>query len=1061
MVMEEPILTLRRSCPDGCGCAEPGIDRRRFLQRTGAAISGLMLSRLPVCAGPFEASDFAKLVPPDKRLDPAWVRSLFERGVPTVYRGDELQYIGMPVGGIAAGQVYLGGDGKLWQWDIFNQQASTGDGHYAHPPKPQSAWEQGFALQVIANGKTETRFLDQRGFPDLSFRGEYPIGLVEYRAPNLPVSVQLEAFSPFIPLNPEDSALPATLMQFTVSNSGTQKLECALAGWIENAVCRQSGQPRPITRLLKPAAACTMIEHSVAPLPEAPGQSVRTDLVFEDFEKTTYEGWTVEGSAFGSGPIAKTKLPSYQGDVGALGDRLANSHASAPAQEVGSRDAATGKLTSRWFTIERNYINLMVGGGAHADRTCVNLLVDGKRVLSVTGRNDNRLGARTFDVCPWQGQRAQLEVVDDAAGGWGNIGVDQIVFSDRPALLPTPLAERPDFGTMGLACLGADAQLESLTSLSDESFPDVVFKTPARPPAVAKARNCGALINRFALAPGEQKQVTFAVVWFFPNLRLDPLPPGRYYANRFKSASDVAAYLSANLDRLRQHTRLWRDTWYDSTLPFWLLDRVFANVSILATSTCYWLGNGRFYGWEGVGCCAGTCTHVWHYAQAMARLFPSFERSLRELADFGAGFEPATGRIRFRAEHNDHWAVDGQSGVILRTWREHQMSVDDTFLRRFWPRVKQALVFLIRQDDNDDGILAGAQHNTLDADWYGPIAWLSGMYLAALRAGSAMAREMGDREFAERCHAICERGRRSLMDQLFNGEYFVNQPDPKHLDAINSGTGCHIDQVLGDSWCHQVGLERIADAAKARSALQSLWRYNFTPDVGPWRAANLPGRWYAMAGEGGLLMCTFPKADWNYQKAAGKGPDWAAGYFNECMTGFEYQVAGHMIAEGMLLEGLAITRAVHDRYHAARRNPWNEVECGDHYARAMASYGVYVSACGVEYHGPRGHLGFAPRLSPDNFRAAFTAAEGWGTFSQNDRNGQLAAQIKLAWGRLRLRSLSLGLSRALPKPLVKVSLEGRDLPASLAVSNQRAEIRLASELTLDAGATLNLTLRAS
>ena len=117
-------------------------------------------------------------------------------------------------------------------------------------------------------------------------------------------------------------------------------------------------------------------------------------------------------------------------------------------------------------------------------------------------------------------------------------------------------------------------------------------------------------------------------------------------------------------------------------------------------------------------------------------------------------------------------------------------------------------------------------------------------------------------------------------------------------------------------------------------------------------------------------MCTWPRRAENEQA---QGKDAASTcYFNECMTGFEYQVAGHMIWEGMVQEGLAITRAIHDRYHAARRNPWNEVECGDHYARAMASYGVYLAACGYEYHGPQGHLGFAPRLTPEDFRAAFT-----------------------------------------------------------------------------------------
>src|SRR6185369_11236940 len=218
--------------------------------------------------------------------------------------------------------------------------------------------------------------------------------------------------------------------------------------------------------------------------------------------------------------------------------------------------------------------------------------------------------------------------------------------------------------------------------------------------------------------------------------------------------------------------------------------------------------------------------------------------------------------------------------------------------------------------------------------------------------------------------------------QLFDGEYFINKVDSKHLDAINSGTGCEIDQVMGQSWAFQVGLPRVFPARETLSALRALWRYNFTPDAGPYRDVYKAGRWYAMPGEAGLLMCTFPRSDWDYARAKGKGPDWAAGYFNECMNGFEYQVASHMIAEGMIMEGLAVTRAVHDRYHASRRNPWNEVECGDHYARSMASYGIFLAAAGFEHHGPQGHIGFAPRVTPEDFRAAFTTAEGWGSYSQ-------------------------------------------------------------------------------
>lgn len=179
-----------------------------------------------------------------------------------------------------------------------------------------------------------------------------------------------------------------------------------------------------------------------------------------------------------------------------------------------------------------------------------------------------------------------------------------------------------------------------------------------------------------SLAPGKKATATYVIAWHFPNLSLKD--GGRYYANRFASAGAVAEYAARNFDRLAAQTRLWHDTWYDSTLPHWFLDRTLLNACILATSTCHRFRSGRFYGWEGVGCCEGTCTHVWHYAQAVARLFPELERDLRERTDFGLAFHDDSGVINFRGE-GESLATDGQAGCVLRSYREHLMSADDAF----------------------------------------------------------------------------------------------------------------------------------------------------------------------------------------------------------------------------------------------------------------------------------------------------------------------------------------------------------------------------------------------
>jgi hypothetical protein len=210
-----------------------------------------------------------------------------------------------------------------------------------------------------------------------------------------------------------------------------------------------------------------------------------------------------------------------------------------------------------------------------------------------------------------------------------------------------------------------------------------------------------------------------------------------------------------------------------------------------------------------------------------------------------------------------------------------------------------------------------------------------------------------------------------------------------------------------------------------------------------------------MAGEAGLLMCTFPRNDWDYDKARGKGYGSPAGYFNECMNGFEYQVAGHMIWEGLVKEGLSVTRAVHDRYNASRRNPWNEVECGDHYARSMASYGVYLAACGFVYHGPDQHIGFAPRLSPENFKCAFTGAEGWGSFTQKIKGKEFTSEISVQLGILKLKTISL---QSPSGNNVRVKLGSKSLPAKISKEGDKLLITLNNTVQINKDERLKILI---
>ncbi|MBS1707503.1 MAG: hypothetical protein JSS65_02145, partial [Armatimonadetes bacterium] len=210
------------------------LSRRSMLKQAGAVATAAWGTRLEAFAGPFQV-DEAHLVPADKKLSAAWLKSLTERGKSRVCRGDELRYIGMPVGGCFAGTVYLGGDGRLWNWDIFNQhhqgtvahQAKYGKetlneiwgANYVDPPSNFSP----FHIQFSCDGVP----LESGHWDDITFVGQYPVGTVTYTGHGL--KIVLEAFSPFIPLDIESSSYPATVMKYTVTNLGKTKRTVKLA----------------------------------------------------------------------------------------------------------------------------------------------------------------------------------------------------------------------------------------------------------------------------------------------------------------------------------------------------------------------------------------------------------------------------------------------------------------------------------------------------------------------------------------------------------------------------------------------------------------------------------------------------------------------------------------------------------------------------------------------------------------------------------------------------------------------------------------------------------------
>ena len=187
--------------------------------------------------------------------------------------------------------------------------------------------------------------------------------------------------------------------------------------------------------------------------------------------------------------------------------------------------------------------------------------------------------------------------------------------------------------------------------------------------------------------------------------------------------------------------------------------------------------------------------HVWHYAQGHARLFPELARIMRETT---YSYQKSDGGLPHRHPGYDP-ATDGQLGDILGVYREHLCSKDDSWLKTMWPKARKAMDSTInRWDKDENGVLAGAQWNTLDGALGGSTSWIGTLYLAALGACEKMALLQGDRAASQRYQRIRAAGSKNQNETLWDGEYYMQIPDPEPRSDYDKG--CAIDQLLGEWW---------------------------------------------------------------------------------------------------------------------------------------------------------------------------------------------------------------------------------------------------------------------
>lgn len=965
-----------------------------------------------------------------------------------VYSGPYLNRVAFPIGGMGAGMYCLEGTGAISHMSVrhhlefFNEPTVFAAicvlGENNAPPTtrvlegPIPDWKF-FGGGGTGNGGTGTTY----GFPrfrQCEFLARFPFATVGLRDQAMPIEVTITGWSPFTPPDPDPSSMPVGSLEYAFKNTSDKSLRMIFSFNARNfmgegsigsvdggfALYTAQGKERDKSGAFavfvpgeKPVVdhcwfrggwwdaltiAWTNVSQGIAvdnpPVESnAPGATLAVPFELGPGQQRTLRlltCWHVPSSDLTFGrripSPAFRKAPSHGAirnqlkNTGFLGKGLVNTYDP-------DGDVSIGTLTSPGFKATKRFLHFLVAGGQEP-KTNVHLVQGNKTVLSKSGNQTEDLKWATFDLAPFKDKELQIVIEDNSTEPWGHILADQFLLSDEP--------------------------LESLRDPQSH----IVSSSPDRVTVLADFEG-----EDYASWIAEPNNVSCNCA----NGECVPIPETytAWYTTKFKNVGEVASYWREHYDSLREKSAAFRDAFYDSTLPPEVLEAAAANLTILKSPTVLRQQDGRLWCFEGCadnsGCCAGSCTHVWNYAQAICHLFPSLERSLRQTEYHES--QNAEGRQAFRANlpitegGGQFDASDGQLGGIMKIHREWKISGDKKWLSEYWPLVKRSLDFMIaKYDPRHTGLLEEDHHNTYDINYFGPDGHCGSFYLGALAAAVAMGTEVGDNVDAYR--QLLDKGRQRMLGELFNGEYFiqlvkkdgltqnfvptdplaqsaayravaqrVNEQGPKY----QYGTGCLSDGVLGLWMAATCGLdEPIIPADKVRSHLLAVYKHNLKHDLS--QHANPQRPTYAMGNDGGLLLCSWPN---------GGKPLLPFVYSDEVWTGIEYQVASHLFLLGSVPEGLDIVRTCRLRYDGRRRNPFNEYECGHWYARAMSSYALLQGLTGIRYDATTQTLHVNSQVG--DFRSFLSTATGFGTVTFKDGK----ATVEVRTGEIPIKQVAL------------------------------------------------------
>ncbi len=856
-------------------------------------------------------------------------------------------------------------------------------------------------------------------FTNAKFSSNFPFCDIHLTDKTIPVEVVIQGFSPFIPNEPELSSFPAGTVEYRIKNTSGSELESVFSFHARNFMGnKEIGSIDNGFRLVGPNGefaikvmdteevhvdhcwyrggwwdGLTMTWNNVmtgklvdnppvhgnepgaslyVPLHLAPGKEkvVRLLTCWYVPKSDLVVGNDGQNRKLANRPALGT-AEGQQTVHGYHGKQLVNTY-------FPDGDSQIGTIRSPKFTVKYDYLHFLVGGGV-GDNVGIALIDSkGKRIRIARGQNQEDLQWTTWPLSDLKGESVYLEIFDNETGPWGHINADYFVLSeqDHEQFLHRVNSKQGNSKQGNIEIAGTD---QLVTDFEAENYDNWTLIFPEIPEG--------------------------------SNDSTEPKTYKPWYAVRYASLDEVVTDFIKQYDMLYKRSRCFSELFRRTTLPNEILEAVEANLTILKSPTILRQHDGRLWAWEGngdnSGSCAGTCTHVWNYAQSICHLFPELERGLRQTEFFDALMPD--GRQAFRAPLpiRPGWiawdASDGQLGCIMKVHREWRISGDMLWLKHIWPRVQTSMNYAIEKwDPKETGLLEESHHNTYDINYLGPEGHCGSFYLGALAAIISMGKALN--ENVERYEKILRAGRFRMENELFNGEYFIQlvptpgtegKPDNQSLyykevarqidqqgPKYQYGTGCLSDGVLGFWMAKVCGIdEDLVDPKKVRSHLNAVYKYNLKKSLLNHSNPQRPS--YAMGDEGGLLLCSWPR---------GGKPLLPFVYSDEVWTGIEYQVASHLMMVGETEKGLEIVRICRNRYCGIRRNPYNEFECGHWYARAMASFALLQGFTGVRYDAVSKTL--YVRKSTTDFIAPLFTNGGYGYVRYDASNQKESVKIE-------------------------------------------------------------------